>query len=159
MILKKFLFILKNMKNLIIPLSLLVFACMCSKVEAKISTPNQAANQAENCPQVECKCNNGEKTPEIREEKSRWTKAAGDVVKMGAAATAGALVANKLHCERFDIKTEYFLLEACLNTCEGVARRDKRIEKCARAIQDMECSEKLPQAEIDNRVKSNCPID
>lgn len=148
------------MKNLIIPLSLLVFACTCSKVEAKISTPNQAANQAENCPQVECKCNNGEKTPEIREEKGGLKKKA--TVAAAIAVTgmgAGAIVANKLHCERFDIKTEYFLLEACLNTCEGVARRDKRIEKCARAIQDMECSEKLPQADIDNRVKSNCPID
>ncbi|WP_290958350.1 hypothetical protein [Fibrobacter sp.] len=158
MILKKFLFILKNMKNLIIPLSLLVFACTCSKVEAKISTPNQAANQAENCPQVECKCNNDEKTPEIREEKGGLKKKVAVAGAFGVAMGAGAFVANKMHCDRFDIEVEYLMLDACLETCYGVAEKSARISKCARAIQDMECSQKLSQDDIHKKVTNSCPI-
>lgn len=147
------------MKNLIIPLSLLVFACTCSKVEAKISTPNQAANQAENCPQVECKCNNGEKTPEIREEKSGLKKKVAVTTAIGATGfVAGAYAVDKLHCNRFDIEVEYLMLDACLETCYGVAEKSARISKCARAIQDMECSQKLSQDDIHKKVTNSCPI-
>jgi hypothetical protein len=63
-----------------------------------------------------------------------------------------------MHCDRFDIEVEYLLLDACLNTCGGVAERDARISKCARAIQDMECSQKLSQGDIHKSVNSSCPI-
>jgi hypothetical protein len=153
-LLENFLFILGTMKKLLVSLSLLAFVCACDDTEAKQSSSNHAAD----CPQVECKCDNAEKTPEIKEESSGWKKALGEVAKVGAGMAAGAALANKMHCDRFDIEVEYLLLDACLNTCGGVAERDARISKCARAIQDMECSQKLSQGDIHKSVNSSCPI-
>ena len=142
------------MKKLLVSLSLLAFVCACNDSEAKQSSSNRAAD----CPQVECKCDNAEKAPEIKEETPGWKKALGEVAKVGAGVAAGAAIANKLHCDRFDIEVEYLLLDACLNTCSGVAERDARISKCARAIQDMECSQKLSQGDIRKSVNNSCPI-
>jgi hypothetical protein len=142
------------MKKTLIILSLLAFVCACDDSDAKQSTSQNVAN----CPQVECKCDNAEKTPEIKEEPSKWKKIAGKALEVGAAAAAGAIVANKLHCERFDIEVEYLMLDACLETCHGVAERSARISKCARAIQDMECSQKLSQDDIQKNVTNSCPI-
>ena len=151
---RNFLFILGTMKKLLLSLSLLAFICACDDSEAKQSTSNNAAD----CPQVECKCDNAEKTPEIKKESSGWKKLLVEGAKVGAGMAAGAVVANKLHCDRFDIEVEYLLLDACLNTCSGVAERDARISRCARAIQDMECSQKLSQGDIHKSVNSSCPI-
>lgn len=144
------------MKKLLFPfsLSLLALVCSCNESHAKQS----ASNEESNSPQVECKCDGNEKTPEIKEEPSKWKKFAGEAAKIGGAALAGAVVANKLHCDRFDIEVEYILLDACLHSCSGVAEKSSRLSKCAKAIQDMECSQKLPEDKIKHLVNDSCPL-
>lgn len=74
-----------------------------------------------------------------------------------AAAAAGAFLHKKFSCERFDIVVEYRLMDACLNSCSGVASVAARTEKCAKAIQDLECKKKMSAADIGGIVSSSCP--
>lgn len=74
-----------------------------------------------------------------------------------AAAAAGAFLHKKFSCERFDIVVEYRLMDACLNSCSGVASVAARTEKCAKAIQDFECKKKMSAADIGSIVSSSCP--
>jgi len=84
-----------------------------------------------------------------------------EVVEKGgialAAAAAGAFLHKKFSCERFDIVIEYRLMDACLNSCSGVASISARTEKCAKAIQDMECKKKMSAVDISSIVSSSCP--
>lgn len=81
-----------------------------------------------------------------REELKASESSTEEVVEKGgialAAAAAGAFLHKKFSCERFDIVIEYRLMDACLNSCSGVASISARTEKCAKAIQDMECKKK-----------------
>jgi len=142
---------IRIMKNLFVSISLAFLLSACGSDAPE----NNAFDKTAEC---KCDCGKSENAPEIKEEPSKVGKIFGEVAKIGGAAVAGAVVANKLKCDRFDIEIEYLLLDACLNTCEGVAPRDSRLKKCARAIQDMECSEKLGEADIRTRVGNSCPI-
>lgn len=111
-------------------------------------------NETINCNSNDCNKN----IPEIKEEKSSWKEALAKGATVIGAAAAGAIVADKMHCDRLHLEIEYKLLDACLNSCSGIANRDARISKCAAAIQDMECKDGLKQGEILNQVHSRCPI-
>lgn len=77
-------------------------------------------------------------------------------IAVGAAAI-GAALAKKFSCERFDIIIEYKLMDACLNSCSGTSSVSSRTEKCARAIQDLECKKKLGLEAISAAVENSCP--
>ncbi len=139
------------MKKLFISLSLLFFVCGCGSDVADNASTKQAA-------ECNCDCDKAAATPEIKKDTPLWKKALAEGAKLGVAAAAGAAVANKMQCDRFDIEIEYLMLDACLNSCSGVADRASRISKCARAIQDMECSEGLSRGEINQRVNNSCPL-
>lgn len=111
-------------------------------------------SETENCASCDCEKNNAD----VTEKKSSWKDKLGKGSALAGAAVAGAAVANKLHCDRFDIEVEYMLLDACLNTCSGVANRESRISKCAAAIQEMECKKSMKSDEISRQVQSSCPI-
>jgi len=147
--LEKIFIYIRNMKKLLISLTLLFFICGCESETAN-NTSNQTA--------CNCDCDKAGGTPEIKKEESKLGKILTEGVKVVGSAAIGAAIANKMHCERFDIEVEYLMLDACLNSCSGVADKDSRIRKCARAIQDMECSEGLSRGEINQRVNNSCPL-
>lgn len=96
-----------------------------------------------------------------REELKASESSTKEIVEKGgiavAAAAAGAFLHKKFSCERFDIVVEYRLMDACLNSCSGVASVAARTEKCAKAIQDFECKKKMSAADIGSIVSSSCP--
>lgn len=96
-----------------------------------------------------------------REELKASESSTEEIVEKGgiavAAAAAGAFLHKKFSCERFDIVIEYRLMDACLNSCSGVASISARTEKCAKAIQDMECKKKMSAVDISSIVSSSCP--
>lgn len=139
------------MKKLLLSLSLLFFVCSCDSDAADNASTKQAA-------ECNCDCDKAGSTPEIKKDESKLGKLLADGGKVLGGAAAGALLAKKLQCERFDIEVEYLMLDACLNSCSGVADKASRISKCARAIQDMECSEGLSRGEINQRVNNSCPL-
>ncbi|MBR4916965.1 MAG: hypothetical protein IKZ45_07810 [Fibrobacter sp.] len=138
------------MKKLLISLTLLFFVCGCDSDAAD----NCSTKQAE----CKCDCEKAADAPEIKKDESKLGKFLADGAKVVAGAAAGAAVTKALHCDRFDIEVEYLMLDACVNTCSGVADKASRISKCARAIQDMECSEGLKREEINQRVNNSCPL-
>lgn len=138
------------MKKLLISLTLLFFVCGCGSDAADNSSTKQA--------ECNCDCDKAAGAPEIKKDESKLGKFLADGAKVVGGAAAGALIANKMHCDRFDIEVEYLMLDACVNTCSGVADKASRISKCARAIQDMECSEGLKREEINQRVNNSCPL-
>ena len=150
-ILEKIFIYIGSMKKLLFSLSLLFFVCSCDSDAADNTSTKQAA-------ECNCDCDKAAGTPEIKKDESKLGKFLKEGAKLGVAAAAGAAVANKMHCERFDIEVEYLMLDACLNSCSGIADRASRISKCARAIQDMECSEGLSRGEISQRVNNSCPL-
>ena len=137
------------MKKLLISLTLLFFICGCGS-DAADNTSNQTA--------CNCDCDKASDTPEVKKEESKLGKFLAEGAKVVGGAAIGATIANKMHCDRFDIEIEYLMLDACLNSCSGIADKGSRISKCARAIQDMECSEKLSRSDISQRVNNSCPV-
>lgn len=148
---KKTFIYIGSMKKLLLSLTLLFFICGCGSDTAD----NTSTKQAVEC---NCDCDKAGSTPEIKKDESKLGKLLADGGKVLGGAAAGALLAKKLQCERFDIEVEYLMLDACLNSCSGVADKASRISKCARAIQDMECSEGLSRGEINQRVNNSCPL-
>lgn len=138
------------MKKLLISLAFLFFICGCGSDAAD----NTSTKQAE----CNCDCDKAAATPELKKDTPLWKKALAEGAKVAGGAAVGAAIANKMHCDRFDIEVEYLMLDACLNSCSGVADKASRISKCARAIQDMECSEGLSRGDINQRVNNSCPL-
>lgn len=110
------------------------------------------AQSAATCAPCDC----GSRT-ELKADES----STGEIVEKGglavAAAAAGAFLHKKFSCERFDIIIEYKLMDACLNSCSGTSSVSARTEKCARAIQDLECKKKLGFEDIAAAVENTCP--
>ena len=57
------------------------------------------------------------------------------------------------HCAYYSLVDEYYLMQACVNTCGSY-----HIEACAEKIKEFECREKKDYSESRNKFYYSCPI-
>ena len=110
------------MKKLLFSLTLLFFVCGCGSDAADNSSTKQVA-------ECNCNCDKAAGAPEIKKDESKLGKFLAEGAKVVGSAAVGAAIANKMHCDRFDIEVEYLMLDACVNTCSGVADKASRINQ------------------------------
>ena len=86
--------------------------------------------------------------------------------KVGAAIVAAGLAVGGIgvgagiavddadtHCAYYSLVDEYYLMQACVNTCGSY-----HIEACAEKIKEFECREKKDYSESRNKFYYSCPI-
>ena len=62
-------------------------------------------------------------------------------------------VTEKSHCAYYTLEQEYYLMQACVNSCGH-----NHVNKCAEKIKEFECREKMNYSNSKNLFNYSCPI-